>query len=95
MFYSIIKQILIVKYFSTLKWFNQVSRYLFKKKNVQEILDKFKVNNCNSMSALIEFGLKLNRNQGERHPLQENYIGSYFDVSNNKKARYNLCNKSC
>jgi hypothetical protein len=67
----------------------------FKKKNVQEILDKFKVNNCNSMSALIEFGLKLNRNQGERHPLQENYIGSYFDVSNNKKARYNLCNKSC
>jgi hypothetical protein len=53
------------------------------------------VNNCNSMSALIEFGLKLNRNQGERHPLQENYIGSYFDVSNNKKARYNLCNKSC
>jgi hypothetical protein len=67
----------------------------FLNKNVQEILDKFKVNNCNSMSALIEFGLKLNRNQGERHPLQENYIGSYFDVSNNKKARYNLCNKSC
>ena len=36
MFYSIIKQKLSVKYFLTLKWFNQVLRYLFlKKKYVQ------------------------------------------------------------
>jgi hypothetical protein len=34
----------------------------FSQNNVREILDKFKVNNCNSMSALIEFGLNLNRN---------------------------------
>jgi hypothetical protein len=58
MFYSIIKQILIVKYFSTLKWFN----FEVLKKNVQEILYKFQMNNRNSMSALTEFGLKLNRN---------------------------------
>jgi len=39
---------------------------IYFKKNVQEILDKFQMNNHNSMSALIEFGLKQKRNHEEK-----------------------------
>jgi hypothetical protein len=73
MFYSIIKQILIVKYFSTLKWFN----FEVLKKKFQEILYKFQMNNRNSMSALTEFGLKLNRNH-EGKKVKDTFLQKKF-----------------
>lgn len=67
--------------------------FISQKKYVLEILNRFKMKGCNSVSTPTEFGLKLTKNGAEKKvdaTLYKQIVGSLMYLTINK-ARYHAC----
>ncbi|KAK6791895.1 hypothetical protein RDI58_010976 [Solanum bulbocastanum] len=63
--------------------------FVSQKKNLREILDQFKLKNCNPTDTLVEFGLKLNkagRGDKEENTLYRQIVGSLMYLTATRPA---------